>query len=147
MNYSYHRTSARILPINKTLRATRSEAVAASAFEGRPVVSNQAKEIGKVTHIMMDTSSGQASYVIVSGKNSLGVEHTLHAVPWTSLKFDSVNNRFVLNIDPERMQNAPAFDNDHWPSMINPAWETQIHNYYRQREYWVLPASKKVRAN
>lgn len=139
MNQSPHHASARILPLGspKSMRTNRPACVAASTLEGSPVVNSQARDIGTVTHVMMDAASGQAAYVVISTKGAAHVRK-LYAVPWTALRFDAEHARFVLNIEPERMRNAPAFDNEHWPSMVNPAWETQIHDYYRQRDYWVL---------
>jgi hypothetical protein len=57
------------------------------------------------------------------------------------------NNRLVLDIDKERLENAPGFDKDHWPSMADIAWGTEIHDYYGQRNYWLRPSGKQIQAN
>jgi len=60
----------------------------------------------------------------------LTIGEKLFAVPWEALTLDTVNKRFTLNLDKERIENAPGFDADHWPNMANQTWASQIHNYY-----------------
>ncbi len=36
----------------------------------------------------------------------------------------------------ERVENAPGFDKDHWPSLANPTWATSVHQYYGSEPYW-----------
>ena len=54
----------------------------------------------------------------------------LFAVPWEAMTLDTINKRFTLNIDKDRIENAPGFDSDHWPNMANQTWASQIHTYY-----------------
>ena len=49
---------------------------------------------------------------------------------WRALKLDTVNKRFVLNVEKERLKDAPGFDKDHWPNMADQTWTRQIHAYY-----------------
>jgi hypothetical protein len=54
----------------------------------------------------------------------------LFAVPWQALHLDTVNKRFVLDIDKDRLQNAPGFDKNAWPDMADAQWAQQIHSFY-----------------
>jgi hypothetical protein len=54
----------------------------------------------------------------------------LFAVPWQALHLDTVNKRFVLNVEKERLKNAPGFDPDRWPDMSDVGWSQQIHSFY-----------------
>jgi hypothetical protein len=54
----------------------------------------------------------------------------LFAVPWEAMTLDTINKRFTLNIDKDRIDSAPGFDSDHWPNMANQTWASQIHTYY-----------------
>jgi hypothetical protein len=42
----------------------------------------------------------------------------------------------VLDVEKDRLANAPGFDKNHWPSMADPLWAKQIHDYYGQNTYW-----------
>ena len=72
----------------------------------------------------------------------------LFAVPWSALTMDAAEKRFILDVPKERLENAPGFDKDHWPSMADPTWATELHTYYNVRPYWedVLPEDRDPRA-
>jgi hypothetical protein len=36
----------------------------------------------------------------------------------------------ILNVDKERLKNAPGFDKDSWPDMANTEWGENIHKFY-----------------
>ena len=52
------------------------------------------------------------------------------------LRYDAVEKRFILDVSKEKLENAEGFDKDHWPSMADPAWATQLHSYYNVTPYW-----------
>ena len=70
-----------------------------------------------------------------SGIGFLGMGDKLFAVPWYALKLDTVNKRFVLNVDKDRLESAPGFDKDNWPNMSDQAWAQNIHSYYGTKPY------------
>jgi hypothetical protein len=38
------------------------------------------------------------------------------------LALDTENKRFVLNVEKERLANAPGFDKGKWPNMADATW-------------------------
>lgn len=49
---------------------------------------------------------------------------------WQASQLDTVNKRFVLSVDKERLKDAPGFDPDAWPDMSDVGWASQIHTFY-----------------
>ena len=86
--------------------------------------------------IMLDVERGRIAYAVLSVGGFLGLGDKLFAVPWSALKLDTDRSCFVLNVDKERLENAPGFDKDRWPSMADEQWATEIHSYYGSRPYW-----------
>ena len=37
-----------------------------------------------------------------------------------------------LDVDKEKLKNAPGFDKDSWPDMANTTWGENIHKFYGQ---------------
>jgi len=70
------------------------------------------------------------SYAVLSFGGFLGMGEKLFAVPWNALTLDTKNKRFVLNVEKERLKQAPGFDTDKWPNMADQAWAKEIHSYY-----------------
>jgi hypothetical protein len=46
------------------------------------------------------------------------------------LKQDKENKRFILDVDVERLKNAPGFDKDQWPNMADATWNSTVESYY-----------------
>ena len=112
------------------------EIMAASSFEGETVVNTQGETVGEIEEIMLDVRSGRIAYAVLSVGGFLGIGEKYFAVPWRAFAMDTDNHRFILDVDKERLNNAPGFDKDHWPSMADPSWATQVHTYYSTRPYW-----------
>lgn len=102
----------------------------ADTLIGDSVVNGQEENLGDIKEIMLDMRSGQVAYAVLSFGGFLGMGEKLFAVPWQALHLDTVNKRFVLNVDKQRLKNAPGFDPDHWPDMSDVGWANQIHSFY-----------------
>lgn len=114
------------------------EIMAASTLEGDVVVNGRGEDLGKIKEVMLDVPSGQVAYAVLSFGGTLGIGDKLYAIPWSALTLDTDRKCFILDVDAERLKLAPAFDKDHWPSMADFAWATEVHAYFGQRNYWQL---------
>ena len=110
--------------------------MAADTLEGDKVVNSAGEDLGEVKDIMIDVPSGRVAYAVLSFGGLLGMGDKLFAIPWQALQLDPPNHRFVLDVDKDRLKSAPGFDKDHWPSMADQRWATDIHSYYGSRPYW-----------
>lgn len=95
----------------------------------------QDEDIGDIKEIMLDISTGKVAYAVLSFGSFLGLGEKLFAVPWNALRLDTENKRFVLDIDKERLQDAPGFDKSNWPDMADSRWTNDIHSYYRTKPF------------
>lgn len=110
--------------------------LSADTLEGDKVVNRQGEDLGKVEAIMLDTDSGRIAYAVLSFGGFLGMGEKLFAIPWGALKVDTVNEQVVLDVDKQRLENAPGFDKSNWPQMADRKWATSIHTHYGTRPYW-----------
>ena len=106
------------------------ELMGADTLIGDHVHNLKNEHLGEIKEIMLDMRSGKIAYAVMSSGGVLSIGEKLFAVPWEALTLDTENKRFTLDIEKERIDNAPGFDTDHWPDMANREWSTQIHNYY-----------------
>ncbi len=102
----------------------------ADTLIGDSVVNAANDDLGDIKEIMLDMQTGQVAYAVLSFGGFLGMGDKLFAVPWQALHLDTVNKRFVLDIEKERLRNAPGFDKDAWPDMADAQWAQHIHSFY-----------------
>ena len=110
--------------------------MSASTLEGDAVVNRAGEKLGTVDEIMLDVPTGRIAYAVLSSGGLLGVGDRLFAIPWRALTLDPENKCFILDVAKERLQLAPGFDKDHWPTMADEKWAKDVHGYYGQRPYW-----------
>jgi sporulation protein YlmC with PRC-barrel domain len=102
----------------------------ADTLIGDSVVNGSNDDLGDIKEIMLDMNTGQVAYAVLAFGGFLGMGEKLFAVPWQALHLDTINKRFVLDIDKERLKNAPGFHKDAWPDMADVQWANQVHSFY-----------------
>lgn len=109
--------------------------MSADTLTGNDVVNQDDEDLGDIKDIMLDVPNGRVAYAVLSFGGLMGMGGKLFAVPWSALKLDTENKRFVLNVDKERLGEAPGFDKDKWPNMADPSWTSKVHAYYGTQPY------------
>ena len=110
--------------------------MAAATLTGETVISPAGDELGKIEAIMLDVRAGRIAYAVLSFGGFLGVGEKLFAIPWSALTLDTRAKNFMLDVSKQKLERAPGFDKDHWPSMADPRWAAELHGYYDVVPYW-----------
>jgi sporulation protein YlmC with PRC-barrel domain len=112
------------------------EVMDASTLQGDNVVNAAGDDLGKIEAIMLDVTSGRIAYAVLSFGGFLGMGTKLFAIPWGALTLDAREHRFILDVSKEKLENVEGFDKDHWPSMTDQNWASELHTYYNVTPYW-----------
>lgn len=104
--------------------------LSASTINGDEVCNMQDEKLGKIQDLMLDMTEGKIRYAVLASGGFLGMGDRLFAVPWKALKLDQENHRFMLDVDVERLKNAPGFDKDQWPDMADSNWNSIVESFY-----------------
>lgn len=110
--------------------------MSSDSLTGDSVVNSMGEDLGKIEAIMLDVPRGRVAYAVLSFGGFLGLGDKLFAIPWEALTLDAERECFVLDVEKDRLKNAPGFDKDHWPAMADLQWANNIHSYYGSRPYW-----------
>src|SRR3569833_1509195 len=110
--------------------------MSADSLTGDSVVSTTGEDLGEIEAIMLDVPRGRVAYAVLSFGGFLGMGDKLFAIPWDALTLDAERECFILDVEKDRLKNAPGFDKDHWPAMADMQWASDIHSYYVSRPYW-----------
>lgn len=110
-----------------------SRVLSASTLSGDDVYDPRGEKLGSIKELMLDIENGKVCYAVLSFGGFLSLGEKLFAVPWSALKVDTENKRFIMDTTEERMKNAPGFDSDNWPNMADTSWEKSIYSYYDSR--------------
>ncbi len=111
----------------------------ADTLVGNDVYNHKEESLGDIKEIMLDVGRGKVSYAVLSFGAFLGMGEKLFAVPWGALTLDTENKRFVLNVEKDRLKDAPGFDKNKWPNMADKAWAQGVDAYYATARPGELP--------
>jgi sporulation protein YlmC with PRC-barrel domain len=118
------------------LQAFSNSPVKASSIIGTDVVNPKGDNLGDVKEVVIDPHTGRVAYAVVSFGGFLSMGEKLFAIPFSALDYDAEKNEYVLDVSKERLEAAPGFDADHWPTMSDEKWNRDVYKYYQRSPYW-----------
>ncbi|MGZ8289154.1 MAG: PRC-barrel domain-containing protein [Telluria sp.] len=127
---SYEERDAYGMYVDKGHKGPGPELMGAETLIGNHVHNLKNEHLGEIKEIMLDMRTGKVAYAVMSSGGVLSLGEKLFAVPWEALKLDTVHKRFTMDVEKDRIENAPGFDTDNWPDMAETQWANQIHSYY-----------------
>jgi sporulation protein YlmC with PRC-barrel domain len=106
--------------------------LSSSSITGTNVKNAEAKDIGEIKDLMIDWDRGAVEYAVLSFGGFLGMGDKLFAIPLEAFEFNTEDKegRIVLNVDKERLKDAPGFDKDNWPSHADQEFTNSVYSYY-----------------
>lgn len=112
------------------------DTMSATTLVGDTVINPQGEDLGKVEDIMLDIHEGRVAYVVLSFGGFMGMGNKLFAIPWKALSLSEERHAFILDVEKDRLKNAPGFDKDNWPDMTQDTFGTEVYEFYGQEPYW-----------
>jgi sporulation protein YlmC with PRC-barrel domain len=116
---------------NAAERQSRHPALpAGNLYVGNTVYNHNARQLGYVKEVMLDAKTGNVGYAVLSFDEFFDLNDELFAVPKGALKVDARHQHLVLDLEQDRLDQAPKFGPRSWPSAADPSWVKRIHAYY-----------------
>jgi len=105
-----------------------------SKLIGADVGNAQGENLGDIKDVVLN-SRGHIEYAVLAFGGFMGMGEKYFVVPWAALKpapgqKPADRDHYVLNMDKERLKNAPGFDKNNWPNMADRSWAEQIYAFY-----------------
>lgn len=118
--------------------------LSASTLEGDDVVNPGGEKLGKLKEVMIDITTGNVGYAVLSRGGVMGMGEKLFAIPWSIMTVDGESEQIVLDVTEDFLDAAPGFDPDHWPEFSSPEWGEDIHRHYGIEPYWNSEADETL---
>jgi sporulation protein YlmC with PRC-barrel domain len=112
------------------------ELISADKVEGTSVYNRQGENLGSVYRVMIDKMSGRVVYAVMSFGGFLGMGERYHPLPWSMLTYDPNKGGYVVDLDRDLLEAAPAYGASDMPDWTDPTWGRSLHDYYGARGYW-----------
>jgi hypothetical protein len=83
-----------------------------------------------IEDLVIDPQTSRVDYAVLSFGGFLGMGDKLFAVPLEAMTLSADEKKFILDVDKERLKNAPGFDKDNWPDGSDRAFGRRVYTYY-----------------
>lgn len=110
--------------------------VKASSIIGTNVVNSKDDSLGDIKELVVDPLTGRLAYAVVSFGGFLGMGEKLFAIPFGAFRYNVAKNAYVIDVTKERLEAAPGFSADNWPTMADEQWNRDVHKFYEAAPYW-----------
>jgi len=111
-----------------------SSYIQTSKLVGRKVKSSEGKEVGIIKDVVIDRSTGCMSYTVLStggaGTGVISGGGKIVAVPWAVYSPTSDLSVLTVNVDRDKIYNAPAFEYARMDEYARPDYIDNIYSYY-----------------
>jgi len=92
------------------LTAVQGVLLSTETLLGSDVKNPQGQDVGDLKQLMLDPHAGRVMYAVVAMGGFLGMGGKTVIVPWHSLEVARDGKSLVLNVSPQMLQQAPAYD-------------------------------------
>lgn len=113
-----------------------SALISASRVNGTTVYNTAGENIGKIYDVMIDKTSGNVAYAVISFGGFLGMGNNYYPVPWTVLKYDTGLQGYAVNLTKEQLEGAPNYASGSDPDWDDRAYDERVYKYYNTNPFW-----------
>lgn len=122
--------------MTSTTVETHPNVISTATIIGDKVVNRTGESFGKIEELMLDLEKGRVAYAVLSFGGVMGMGEKLFAIPFEALKLDATREHFTLDVDKEKMRNAPGFDKKNLPQASDRTWGAEVYKFYGYKPYW-----------
>jgi sporulation protein YlmC with PRC-barrel domain len=105
--------------------------ISSEKVDGTAVYNRKGDHLGTVHHVMIDKSTGQVAYAVMSFGGFLGIGEDYHPIPWRALKYDVEMDGYVVDTDRSRLEGAPRYAGSNQPNWSDRADIGRIDGYWQ----------------
>lgn len=118
--------------------------VRASKVIGKNVENAQGENLGEIKDLIVDVGSQRVRYAVLSFGGALGLGDKLFAYPVSAFKAQADGDKLVLNVDKDRLKDAPGFDKDKWPDWTDNRYRGEVDRYFKTDSAKAAPRSGRM---
>ena len=103
--------------------------ISSEKVDGTSVYNRDGESLGTIHHFMVGKRDGKVRYAVMSFGGLFGMGERYHPLPWDVLTYDTDKGGYVVDLDKERLQNAPSYERGNEPT-YDRAYGERIGGYY-----------------
>jgi len=119
-----------------TTASGHTKAILASRVTGTKVRDGAGQEVGEVKDIVLDKTTDNIMFAVVSFGGFLGLREKYHALPWRELNYDPASDSYRVTWTREQLQSAPSDSLEELTRNDGMQYRERAFDYYNTPRYW-----------
>lgn len=112
-----------------TLNTHTDDVIASDRVQGTAVYSTAGDKLGSIDGLMINKQSGQVRYAVLEFGGFLGMGTDRYPLPWSTLKYDTGLEGYVVPITKEKLESAPRYAQTDSPAYTD-EYGRRVSSYY-----------------
>lgn len=108
----------------------KSRILSSSTITGQNVYNLKDENIGDIKDLMIDPNNAEVVYAVLAFGGFLGIGSKYFAIPIEALQFNEKDETIRLDVNKEKLENAPSFDKDNWPMTADNEFIGSVYSHY-----------------
>lgn len=120
-----------------TTQSGHTGAIQATRVIGTEVFNLEGERIGTIEDVMLDKLSNGIMFAVVGFGGFLGIGEKYHAIPWSTLDYDTARGGYVVPFTRDQLKAAPAHTIAELSGDDGKAARDRAFDYYKIPPYWI----------
>ena len=103
--------------------------IASDRVEGTNVYNREGERLGTISKFMVGKRNGRVEYAVMGFGGLFGMGERDYPLPWNVLTYDTDQGGYVVDLDKDKLRNAPSFERGQDPTYDRDYGE-QVYTYY-----------------
>ena len=103
--------------------------IASNKVEGTSVYGQNGEKLGHIYNFMVDKREGRVEYAVLAYGGLFGIGESHYPLPWNTLTYDTEKSGYRVNLDRDRLHDAPSYKAGHEPD-YDAEYGRRVHDYY-----------------
>lgn len=103
--------------------------IASNKVDGTAVYDQQGEKLGHIYNFMVDKQQGRVEYAVLAYGGLFGMGENFYPLPWNQLTYDTDKGGYRVNLDRERLKDAPSYKADQEPR-YDADYGRRVNDYY-----------------
>jgi sporulation protein YlmC with PRC-barrel domain len=116
----------------------------ASKLLGAEVRNPEGEKLGAIKDLIVDVKGDRVNYAVLSFEGALGLGDKLFAYPIKAFQPTPGKDELVLNVDKDKMKNAPGFERNRWPDLGKDRYRKEVDRYFEANAVGATPPGERL---
>lgn len=114
---------------NPIARDETSDLISSGKVEDTAVYNRAGEKLGTISNFMVGKRNGRVEYAVLSFGGLFGMGERNYPLPWDVLTYDTNQGGYVVDLDKDRLKDAPSYERGSDPT-YDRTYGEKVYGYY-----------------